>query len=250
MHQRLIPIFTTLVVALALTGIALAQNAPKRERVQFAKGQSSKTIKSTIRGSQTIDYLVRAGAGQTLTVSLRGSNGANYFNVIAPGQQDAAMFRGELAENRMEQRLLPTEGDYVIRVYLVRAAARRNESSNFTLTVSIGGKALLNSGAARDRKIPGTPFHAKMDVPAYYYLEPNLSTCEAFVQRRGAEGTATVELRFAGIKRRVLFIDGEPAASDSWESFSYERGNDVTIVKFGDDPSERFEIPDLLIYGG
>jgi hypothetical protein len=30
--------------------------------------------------------------------------------------------------------ILPTDGDYTIRVYLMRSAARRNESSIYTLT--------------------------------------------------------------------------------------------------------------------
>lgn len=243
-------ISTVLTVLLALSGSAFTQSAPRKERVQFGSGQSSRTIRASIRGNDTIDYLVRAGAGQKLSVSLRGSNEANYFNVIAPGQKDAAMAMGESLENRMPERILPTEGDYVIRVFLVRAAARRNESSTFTLIVGLSGKPLPNSGAAGDRKIPGTAFHASTDVPAYYYLDSKLTKCKAYVQRRGTDGTATVELRFGAMKRRVLFVKGQPTASDSSEPFTYEREDDVTIVKFGDDPSERFEIPDVLLFGG
>lgn len=234
----------------ALVTIALAQTDVRKERIQFGGGQTSKTIRSSIRGYATIDYLVRAGAGQTLSVTLKGSNGANYFNVLSPGSGDAAMFIGELSDNKMEKRILPIDGDYTIRVNLVRAAARRNETSTFTLSLSIGGKALPSSVGASDRKLPGTPFHASMDIDASLSLNPNLTQCKAYVIRRSFDGTATVELRAGTVKRRVLFVKGKPTASDSAEAFTFERKEELTVVKFGDDPSERYFIPDLLIFGG
>ncbi len=40
--------------------------APRKERVAFAKGASSATIKGTLKGGGDVDYVVRAAAGQTL----------------------------------------------------------------------------------------------------------------------------------------------------------------------------------------
>jgi hypothetical protein len=48
--------------------------------------------------------------------------------------------------------------------------------------------------------------------------------------------------------RRVLFLKGTPAASDSTEALTSTRQGDLTTVRVGAD--ERFEIPDALLTGG
>jgi len=57
---------------------ALAERAIESRPVQFAKGASSATLKGTLKGYQTIDYRLGAKAGQTMSVTLKTSNGANY----------------------------------------------------------------------------------------------------------------------------------------------------------------------------
>ena len=51
-----------------------AETGIRTERVKFAKGATSAVIKGQVKGSGDVDYLVRAGAGQTITVSLKVSN--------------------------------------------------------------------------------------------------------------------------------------------------------------------------------
>jgi hypothetical protein len=60
-----------------------AQTAIESQRVTFAAGADSIRLQGQLKGDQTVDYTLRAGAGQTLTVELKGSNLQNYFNVIA-----------------------------------------------------------------------------------------------------------------------------------------------------------------------
>jgi bacterioferritin (cytochrome b1) len=63
------------------------------------------------------------------------------------------------------------------------------------------------------------------------------------------KGTATVEIKQAGqMKRRILFVEGKPIASDSSESMTVTRQGDVTTVKF--DSGESYEIFDSIIFGG
>ncbi|MDR7058509.1 MULTISPECIES: hypothetical protein [unclassified Sphingopyxis] len=127
-----------LVAAAVLTAFAvpsLAQAPIRTERVQFAKGASSKTIKASIKGYQTVDYALGVRAGQTMTVSLTTSNASAYFNIIAPGA-DAALFTGSIDGNRASVQI-PSSGDYKVRVYLMRNAARRNETANYTLTIGV-----------------------------------------------------------------------------------------------------------------
>ena len=236
--------------AVVVTATA-AEQSTRTERVQFKKGSTSAVIKGQVKGYSDVDYLVRAGAGQTITVSLKVSNRMNYFNVLPPGSKDVAMYAGQTGEDF--KGVLPTDGDYTIRVYLIRAAARRNESSKYTLTVSVTGKALEPTPASKDAVIPGTPFHASAKIACVPYIEKfrdkKQLECEAFVIRRGFDGTATVEIpQENSVPRRILFVKGKPVASDSPYPVVFSRKDDITIVIF--DTDERYEIPDALIFGG
>lgn len=152
-------------VALLALNIQAAE-AIRKVPVYFKKGASQASIKDHIKGRQTIDYVLRAQAEQTITVNLETSNPSAYFNVLPPGSQDA-IFTGQVAGSHFEGKL-PKDGDYSIRVYLIRAAARRNESAKYTLTVKITGhetasaeKVTDHQGKAFDRKLSllGISFH-------------------------------------------------------------------------------------------
>ena len=249
------PLLTVAAAALiaaspALTAAPDARQGIRQERVTFAKGASSATITAQIKGDATVDYLVRASAGQTLAVTIKASNLSNYFNVLPPGSADVAMHIGSTSGDTFSG-MLPADGDYTIRVYLMRSAARRNESSNYTLTVSATGKALAPLPASQDALLPGTPYHASAPVACVPspYGDPKPQTCQAFVIRRGHDGTATVEIKQNDkVSRRILFVQGKPVASDSAEKMTTSRQGDVTTVAF--EFGERYEIPDALVFGG
>jgi hypothetical protein len=118
--------------------IALAADGIETKPLQFAKGASSATVQDSLKGDATIDYTLRARAGQTMRVTLTTSNRANYFNVLPPGSDDVAIFIGSTEGNEWSG-TLPADGEYKIRVYLMRSAARRGETANYTLTVGITG---------------------------------------------------------------------------------------------------------------
>ncbi|MBL0225726.1 MAG: hypothetical protein IPQ16_09195 [Geobacteraceae bacterium] len=216
------------------------------ERVQLVGEVGDKVIKGRLKGRQYVDYHLHAGAGQTLAVALTRTHPQNFFNILPPGTE-TAMFVGQSGNNFKE--LLPVAGDYTIRVYLMRPAARRNASSRYTLTVSLTGKTLEPVAASIDALIPGTPFHASttIDCPPRFDGQPQ--KCEAFVIRYGFDGTATVEVRDAqGIRQRILFVKGKPVASDSTEPVTFSRKGDVSDVRLGE--WERFDVPDVLVFGG
>ncbi|KPF77315.1 hypothetical protein IP68_01205 [Blastomonas sp. AAP25] len=136
--SRHISIAALAVSATALPIAAIAQAPmPKPERVQFAKGASSKAIKGTIKGDQSRLFVVNLRAGQKVSVKLVTSNASNYFNVTAPGAQQA-MFIGSSAGTSFQD-TVPSSGDYTIDLYLMRNAARRNETANFTITIGATG---------------------------------------------------------------------------------------------------------------
>ena len=237
-----------LVLAQSVMGTAVADAGIRQEKVQFAKGASSAVIKGQLKGDATVDYLVRAAAGQTLSVKLQKTNAQNYFNVMPPGSTGSAMFVGDSGENYSG--VLPTDGDYIVRVYLMRPAARRGESSNYTLTVGASGKALAPISASKDAVIPGTSYHASAKIKCVPAFETAPRECDAFVIRRGFDGTATVDIPGSAEKRSILFVKGKPTASNAqaMDALTSERKGDVTIVKLG--TSERYEIPDALVTGG
>ncbi|MXN64097.1 SH3 domain-containing protein [Stappia sp. GBMRC 2046] len=128
--------------AFAALGVshALAQaNDIRTERVEFAPGATSATIESRIVGYETVDYVLGAQSGQYMNVSMATDNVQNYFNIIPPGEENVAIFNSSTASggNQYEGQL-PATGDYKIRVYMMRAAARRNETANYRLEMIIG----------------------------------------------------------------------------------------------------------------
>jgi hypothetical protein len=124
---------------------ARAQPQIQQKQVQFKKGETGATIKGSLKGEQIVDYKLRAAAGQVMVVQFKPSNPSAYFNVMPPGA-DSAIFIGSTSGNEFSADLT-TAGEYTIRVYLMRSAARRNESVNYTLDVGISGGE-KKSGAA------------------------------------------------------------------------------------------------------
>lgn len=124
-----------LALVCAVAAPALARDQARTERVQFAKGEYSTALIGTVKGYETVSYLVGAKAGQTLTVTLKTSNASSYFNVAAPGAEDA-LFVGSSSGNSYSGKLT-SSGDHVVSVYLMRNAARRSETARYTLTIGV-----------------------------------------------------------------------------------------------------------------
>lgn len=125
---------------------ALAADDIREARVRFEAGTSGTTVKGHLRGRDDVDYVLGAKAGQRMTVELHTDNPQNYFNILPPGSSDEAIFVGSSAGNRFDG-TLPDSGDYRIRVYLMRAAARRDEQARYTLKVGITGTKTGHSEA-------------------------------------------------------------------------------------------------------
>ncbi len=237
----------TLLLAIAPVWAASPGDERRVKPVTFAKGKSSATINGRIEGRHYIDHTLRAAAGQTLTVALKAGSRSAYFNLLPPGSPDAAMAIGELSDNRFSG-LLPDDGVYTIRVFLNRAAARRNAASDYTLEVGAGGTALKPVSAAKDALVPGTRFHAQATVPCRPAFT-QVRECTAGVVRRGVDGTATVELGWGDRgMRHILFIKGEARAADVPQAMKATRNERGWTIEF--DGGERFEIPEPLVLGG
>lgn len=132
-------LLTLLVAGLVLATLPAAAQSPiQTKTVQFKKGESGASIKGALKGDQSIDYKLTAGAGQTMVIKFAPSNASAYFNLLPPGSQGEAIHIGSSAGNEFAGEL-QTGGPYTIRVYLMRNAARRNESTQYTLDVGVSG---------------------------------------------------------------------------------------------------------------
>lgn len=232
-----------------LSGAPALAQAPRSERVQFDRGASSKAIVGQIRGDAAVTYVVGAKAGQTLTVTLKSSNGANSFNVWAPGAvpgAHSALAAGDLSDNRVSTQLAAS-GDYRIQVYLMRSAARRNETGNYTLTVGVTGAA--PAARSTDGKVAGTTYNATAEIGCAIGVGAPLGRCKAGVMRFPS-GEATVEITLPnGSRRHIYFEKGSATASDAISgAFSASKSGDLNRIAIG--KAERYEFPDAFVLGG
>lgn len=131
----------------ALLGVEAFAQDMRTEPVQFAAGQRGTTITDSITGYESVLYKVSVEAGQRLKLRLEPSNLATYFNLYAPGSGpgDTALasgqFLGDMTPDlNIFDGVLEISGEYTVSVFMMRAAARRDEVSNYALFVSIEGE--------------------------------------------------------------------------------------------------------------
>lgn len=129
--KRLVLLAVIVVFMTFLSADAVAQS---KTRVRFARGSHGATVKGTVRGFAYRDFIVGASAGQTIDLRMTATGLPSVFSVFLPNGENLE----SAAETDKFSGELPDSGDYVIRVGMMRSAARRPGSvSNFTLRISI-----------------------------------------------------------------------------------------------------------------
>jgi len=133
-HWVVILAALSILVAVPVDGLA----QPIREqRLDITATAAPVLIEDRLIGDAIVDYLVAGQQSQILSVDMLTSNGAAYFNVLPTGSE-TALFVGSTSGNVADVHLSES-GSYTIRVYLMRSAARRNESADYSLAVGLGG---------------------------------------------------------------------------------------------------------------
>jgi hypothetical protein len=240
-------------IALSLGSASLAADGIQSKTIQFAKGASSATVKGSIQGRQTIDYKLRARAGQTMTVSLKSGNPGLAFNVLPPGSKDVAI-EGAIGLQDWSG-ALPADGEYTVRTYLDRAGARRGEKASHTLTVAIAAAAAQAGGgdaAAATQRAGEGKFNATGPLPCARSKGQPMGQCEMGVARAGG-GTATVVVTHPDGRKRFIFfekgkaIGADLSQADGNMTFRATKEADLYRIQAGD---ERYEIPEAVIFGG
>ncbi len=237
-----------LLLALPFQGLQ-AETLKPATVVAVGKDGGHRVLKGRVRGYAVQDYRIQARAGQTLSVTLKASHPQLFLN-LGLGTSEDAMFNGSLSGNRVVRRL-PDDGDYWIRVYLMRAAARRGASGQYALDVAVSGQPLPAIDTNTDAVVAGTRFHALARISCLIDSVEIAPGCEASVLRRTPKGSATVEVRLpGGMRRHILFAEGQPVSSDAPEVASallVQRLGDETRLTIG--ATEHYVFPDVFIYG-
>jgi hypothetical protein len=101
------------------------------QRVSFSPGTSAATVGGKVQGTQARDYLVNAGAGQTLTTSTVGTSPYLQVQVFDPNYTN--LYSG----SRNWSGVLRRSGDYRIRVRLVPEKQQSGVAGEYSLTISI-----------------------------------------------------------------------------------------------------------------
>ena len=249
------------IVSMALFGShCVAQPDIAKHPVQFGKGKTGTTVKGSIVGDQTVDYTLRAAAGQTMTVKLSGRSTV-YHNILPPGSTGEALFVGS-RDGSMSTTALPVSGEYTIRVNQMGSAKTSGQRSNFGLEVAIAGAAAQSTPtqatdedekmvAASGRASEGK-FNATGKIPCAQAKGQPMGQCDFGVARAGG-GTAAVAVSMPDGRKRIIFfkagkaVGADLSQADDNMSFSATKEADLYMIRAG---NERYEIPEAAIYGG
>jgi len=251
---------TAIAIALVLQPLpAAAEAGIKQVQVQFPKGKSGTTIQGSVTGNGSVDYVLRAAAGQTMTVKLAGGSTV-YHNVLPPGSTGEAMFVGS-RDGASSTTTLPTSGQYTIRVYQMGDAKSSGKRSSFTLDMAITGTAQAAAGASKGGDDPMVEaagragegkFNATGKIPCAQAQGQPMGQCDFGVARAGG-GTAAVSVTLPdGRKRLLMFSKGKAVGADLSQAdgnmkFSASKQSDLYQIQAG---NERYEVPEAVIFGG
>lgn len=129
-----------LAVVLALSGVAA--QAQDSAEVRFEPGNFGAMVEGSITGQEYFDHILRAGAGQEMFVEISvvetDGNGTIFFNILPPGSDDVAIFVGSMdADGTMARIVLPDDGAYTIRTYLMGNDEDTGVTVDYRLDLSI-----------------------------------------------------------------------------------------------------------------
>lgn len=103
--------------------------------LMFARDGST-TVSGAVKGDKAPVYAAPVAAGQTLVVTFQSDSDNLYINISeATDHSGAAVHRGEF-DGRTASLKAERDTTYILAPFQPRASARRNETGDFTLTVT------------------------------------------------------------------------------------------------------------------
>ena len=138
MPHRHLPIRASLLLAaLVFTMPAWSADPVRKETVELTAGKTVHSVKGKIKGYAMVEYSITAPAGSRLSIQLNSANTSAYFNLSLDGA-DEALFVGSRDGNRY-QGDIAAPGRYKVQVYLMRNAARKNQTAGYVLEIGATG---------------------------------------------------------------------------------------------------------------
>lgn len=190
-------------MVLIATPITLSDAA--ETSVQFQRGATSATLKGIVRGDRDATFVLQTVEGQVLQTLLTVSNRSCYFNAFEPNQPEAAHI-GSTSGNEFGRSPTKT-GAYRFQIYLMRNAARRNETCRYSLSIELTGRPGGASAGVSDRQMRDTCLARVRDMYAVPSGRVRMTSLRP--SREGPYINGTVSKGAEGIKRfRCLFTPG------------------------------------------
>jgi membrane-bound inhibitor of C-type lysozyme len=219
-----------LLATLLIAGAALAQDPPRVDTVHFEDGKTSKTLKGTVHGGESVDHRVQAHAGQVMTVKLDSPKA--YFNILEPGSADVAIYNSSMDTNAWTG-TLKRSGAYTVRVYQMRNNARRG-NADYTLAIGmIGGKAATEPMATKPEPKSAA---AKPGAGAAMTTHWRCDGLDVSATYRQPKDDTIIEVR-----DRVLILAHAKSGSgarfeDAKGNAFWHKGNEATLTLAGEKP--------------
>lgn len=104
--------------------------------VQFSKGASSSVQKGMVKGGTDQDFVLKAGAGQTMKVKLNAKGTLVTFNVLNKATNEN-LFNGKDEGVNQWSGSLPSDGEYIVRVYGVGQGKAASHKTPFSISFGI-----------------------------------------------------------------------------------------------------------------
>ena len=242
----------TILLVLLVISAAVSQSDIRTERIFFQTGADSAVVQGSIKGNEIVDYVLSVGKDQYINISMTTDNYANYFNILAPGEDKVAFFNSSVSDNQYKG-ILHKNGDYKIRVYQMRSAARLNEVANYNLEIIISSaddtKNTSQSGPSQnDAAVQGTKYNASDKILCSVAKGQPTVSCRFSVTREGkGNGIVTITKPDRSI-RTIYFENGKAVGADVSQAvpgeFSAEKKGDLNLIRIGD---EHYQIPAAVI---
>lgn len=201
-------------------------------------------VKGSIQGSQDMKYTLLASKGEKLKITMKATNPSTYFNVTAPGAQEA-LFNGSVSGDTFSATAEQT-GEYQVVVYLMRNAARRNVRSSYTLSFGDSPAASSTKPEVWPAKFNSTgTFKCSVGSAAL-----NKECTFRVVRKRGGDGTEVWIQNVdptSAVKYRLLRYANKGFTTNGGAKATAIRKDDNWQVQVG---QEHYFIPDAAIFGG
>jgi hypothetical protein len=122
-----------LALMLGISSAVVSADDPT-QRIVFAPGQKTITMKGGVTGYRSLRYLLAAQAGQVLSITFTSTRKTLYYDVVEGGHRLRDGSDGSFED---WSATVPTDGDCVIDVYFKGSDAKKNAEATFALTISL-----------------------------------------------------------------------------------------------------------------